>query len=112
MPEALEDNIRQTTIVQEPLGDTIRQTEIVPEPERTTTKPRATKRQTRTVPGHIQRIAETRAQYDTLSLAEFSKLLFDRNIYRAKDRQTGREKPVNRGTLQKWLEEVREVGLL
>ncbi len=61
---------------------------------------------------HIQRIAETAAQYDTLTLADLSQLLFDRHIYRARDRQTGEEKPVNRGTLQKWLEQARRAGML
>ena len=69
---------------------------------------RATKR----MPKHIQVIAETRSQYEKLSLAELSQLLYDRNIYRSRARQSGEEKPVNRGTLQKWLEEAREAGLL
>ena len=64
------------------------------------------------LPVHIQRIAETAIQYDKLSLAELAQLLFDRQIYRAHDRQTGAEKPVNRGTLQKWLEQARQAGVL
>src|SRR2546428_2483186 len=64
------------------------------------------------IPQHIQDIAEARAQYEKLTLAQFSQLLYDRNIYRAKDRKTGEEKPVNRGTLQHWLEEARDAGLL
>jgi len=64
------------------------------------------------LPPHIQRIAETAAQYERLSLAELAQLLFDRGIYRAKDRKTGEEKPVNRGTLQKWLEQARQGGAL
>ena len=64
------------------------------------------------IPQHIQDIAEARTQYEKLTLAEFSQLLFDRHIYRAKDRKTGEEKPVNRGTLQHWLEEALEAGLL
>jgi hypothetical protein len=63
------------------------------------------------LPQHIQVIAEARAQYDKLSLAEFSQLLYERNIYRAKDRKTGEEKPVNRGTLLHWLEKAHEEGL-
>jgi hypothetical protein len=65
-----------------------------------------------TLPVHIHRIAETAMQYDKLSLADLSQLLFDRQIYRAKDRQTGAAKPVNRGTLQKWLEQARRAGVL
>ena len=61
---------------------------------------------------HIQRIAETAAQYHTLPLADLSQLLFDRHISRARDRQTGEEKPVNRGTLQQWLEPARRAGML
>ena len=60
----------------------------------------------------LQQIANTAAQYDKLSLAELSQLLFERNIYRAKDRQSGEEKPVNRGTLQKWLDQARDEGML
>src|SRR6266704_3141208 len=65
-----------------------------------------------TLPEHIQRIAETAMQYDKLSLADLSQLLFDRQIYRAKDRKSGEDKPVNRGTLQKWLEQARRAGVL
>jgi DNA repair ATPase RecN len=64
------------------------------------------------LPAHIQRIAETAMQYDKLSLADLSQLLFDRQIYRAKDRQSGTDKPVNRGTLQKWLAQARRAGVL
>jgi hypothetical protein len=63
------------------------------------------------LPLHIQRIAETAMQYDKLSLAELSQLLFDRDIYRttAKD---GSDIPVNKGTLHKWLGRARRAGLL
>ena len=61
---------------------------------------------------HVLRIAEVAAQYDKLSLAELAQLLFDRGIYRATDRATGTDKPVNRGTLKKWLDQAREAGLL
>jgi hypothetical protein len=67
---------------------------------------------TRAIPQHIQVIADARAEYEKLSLAAFSHLLYDRGIYRSRDRQSGEEKPVNRGTLQKWLGEAREAGLL
>jgi len=60
----------------------------------------------------LQAIADTAAQYDKLSLAELSQLLFDRQIYRARDRKSGEEKPVNRGTLTKWLEQARRADLL
>ncbi len=67
---------------------------------------------TQGVPPYIQAIAEAAAQYDKLSLAQLAQLLYDRNIYRARDRQSGEEKPVNRGTLQKWLEQARAAGVL
>lgn len=63
-------------------------------------------------PEKLQEIAETAAEYDKLSLDDLSKLLFDRNIYRARDSHSGEEKPVNRGTLQKWLKRAEEAGVL
>ena len=51
-------------------------------------------------------------QYDKLSLAELAQLLYDRNIYRARDRESGEEKLVNRGTLKLWLDRARAAGLL
>ena len=64
------------------------------------------------LPHHIQVIAQTAAEYDKLGLAQLAQLLYERNLYRAKDRQNGAEKPVNRGTLQKWLDQAREAGVL
>ena len=52
------------------------------------------------------------AEYDKLTLVELSQLLYDRGIYRARDRKTKAEKPVNKGTLQKWLEQARQAGVL
>jgi hypothetical protein len=63
------------------------------------------------LPPHIVQIAETAAEYHKLSLAELSQLLFERGIYRSMSKD-GREVPVNRGTLQKWLERAEEAGLL
>ena len=60
---------------------------------------------------HIQAIAAVAAEYDTLSLAQLAQLLYDRGIYRARDKQTGAEKPVNRGTLQRWLDQARTARL-
>jgi hypothetical protein len=60
----------------------------------------------------LQAIAETAADYDKLSLTELSQLLYDRQIYRTRDRHTGEEKPVNRGTLKKWLDQARSTGML
>jgi len=63
------------------------------------------------LPPHIRAIADARAHYDKLTLTEFAQVLFDRNIYRAqaKDRT---EVPVNRGTLQRWLDRARQAGCL
>ena len=63
-------------------------------------------------PETLQQIADTAAQYDKLSFAELSKLLFDRGIHRATDSTTGAEKPVHPGTLKKQLDRAREQGLL
>ena len=63
-------------------------------------------------PQTLQAIAETAADYDKLSLTELSQLLYDRQIYRTRDRHTGEEKPVNRGTLKKWLDQARRAGVL
>jgi hypothetical protein len=60
----------------------------------------------------LQAIAETAAQYDKLTLTELSQLLYDRQIYRTRDRHTGEEKPVQRGTLKKWLDQARRAGVL
>jgi hypothetical protein len=56
-------------------------------------------------------IVDMAAQYDKLSRGELSQLLYDRGVYRAKAKD-GREVPVNRGTLQKWLDQARDAGLL
>jgi hypothetical protein len=60
----------------------------------------------------LQAIADTAAHYDKLSLTELSQLLYDRQIYRTRDRHTGEEKPVHRGTLKKWLDQARRAGVL
>lgn len=60
----------------------------------------------------LQEIAETAAEYDKLNGPQLSQLLFDRGIYRSVDRETGEEKPVNRGTLKVWLDQARAAGLL
>jgi hypothetical protein len=61
-------------------------------------------------PEKLQQIANTAAQYEKLSLAELSKLLFDRDIHQSIDSTTGAAKPVNPGTLKKWLDRAREQG--
>jgi hypothetical protein len=63
-------------------------------------------------PQTLQAIAEAAADYDKLTLTELSQLLYDRQIYRTRDRHTGEEKPVQRGTLKKWLDQARRAGML
>jgi hypothetical protein len=60
----------------------------------------------------LERVAEVRAQYPKLSLNPLARLLFDRKIYRATDRQSGQEKPVHSGTLARWLKEAHAMGML
>jgi hypothetical protein len=60
----------------------------------------------------LQAIADAAAEYDKLSFAQLAQLLYERNIYRAKDPVTGQEKPLNKGTLKKWIERARTAGLL
>jgi hypothetical protein len=66
---------------------------------------------TGTLAPHILQIAEVAGQYDKLSLTELAQLLFDRHVYRATS-QAGQAVPVNRGTLKKWLDRARAVGVL
>ena len=54
----------------------------------------------------LERILAAREQYDKLSLREFAKLLFDREIYRSLDRKTGEQKPLHSGTLARWLSQA------
>jgi len=63
-------------------------------------------------PEKLQQIADTAAQYEKLSLTELSKLLFDRGIHQSIDSTTGAARPVNPGTLKKWLDRAREEGIL
>ena len=87
--------------------------EIEPEPVWDTPPPRpATPESPTALPAHVQRVAEVAAQYDKLSLGDLSQLLYDRGIYRAHDRKTGLDKPLNRGTLMRWLAQAREAGVL
>jgi hypothetical protein len=51
----------------------------------------------------LERILAAREQYDKLSLREFSQLLYDRGIYSSLDRKTREQKPLDTGTLARWL---------
>ena len=65
-----------------------------------------------TLPPYLLTIAEVAAEYDKLSLTELAQLLYDRGVYRTRDRQTKAEKPVNKGTLARWLAQTRQAGML
>ena len=58
------------------------------------------------LPPHVQALAALRVQEPALSLAQLAQLAFDQNIYRAQGAD-GRPRPVNRGTLQRWLAQAR-----
>jgi hypothetical protein len=60
----------------------------------------------------LQAIAAAAAAYDKLSFAQLAQLLYERHIYRAKDPATGQDKPINKGTLKKWIGQARTAGLL
>jgi hypothetical protein len=60
----------------------------------------------------LKTIAKARARHPKLSLKNFARFLFDQQLYRSNDRKTGEEKPIDTGTLARWLEECREHGLL
>jgi Arc/MetJ-type ribon-helix-helix transcriptional regulator len=81
-------------------------------PQRPTPRPTRQQQPGAAVAPHIQRIAAVAAEYDKLSLAQLAHLLYERGVYRARDKQTGEEKPVNRGTLKLWLDRARAAGLL
>jgi len=135
IPRTEQDTSRQTTTLPGPGKKTIRQTKKspaapephtvediwqtatrTPEPQAAAVQPLDTALPRGLGPGdelppHIRAIADARAHYDKLTLTEFAQVLFDRNIYRAqaKDRT---EVPVNRGTLQRWLDRARQAGCL
>jgi hypothetical protein len=106
IPQSHEDNNGRTINEPQPHEDTSRQTSNVPEaaggPAVTTTP---------ALPEAIVKIAEARAQYDTLSERAFIQLLYDRGIYRhrAKD---GLEVPLPHSTYRDWMQQAREAGLL
>jgi hypothetical protein len=64
------------------------------------------------LPPYLLAIAAVAAEDDTRTLGQLAQLLYDRGLYRARDRKTGEEKPVNRGTLARWLQQARQAGVL
>jgi hypothetical protein len=55
----------------------------------------------------LQQIADERTQCEGLSLRAFAMRLYDKGLYRAKG-----DKPVDAGTLARWLAQARAQGLL
>jgi hypothetical protein len=86
-------------------------TPVTPTPQ-VTPQESATPESPTTLPPYLLTIAEVAAAYNKLTLVELAQLLYDRNIYRSTDRKTGAAKPVNKGTLQRWLAMARQAGLL
>lgn len=120
VPQAKEYNRGQTENVPEPVGVDSGQTAIESEPATSNTwqpenvlaplEPvgeQVSAFPSSDLPAHILRIAHFAADHPNLSLAQLSQALFHEGVYRASDRKTGEQKPVNRGTLQKWLEQAR-----
>src|SRR5215831_17122964 len=66
---------------------------------------------TKAAPAHLRAIAEAYPQATHLSLDEFAEVLYERNLYRAMDKN-GHERPVHRGTLKKMLDRCKRLGLL
>ena len=59
----------------------------------------------------LEAIAEERTHCEGLSLRAFAQRLHDKEIY-AQTTKDGRRVPANPGTLQKWLAQARQEGLL
>jgi hypothetical protein len=68
--------------------------------------------QPKVIPDHIKAIAKARRQHPTLSLRQFSQLLFDQSIYVSNAWDRSKACPVNSATLSVWLRQAREAGLL
>ena len=51
----------------------------------------------------LERILSARETYNKLSLREFARLLYDRDIYKSRDRKSGEPKIIDSGTLGRWL---------
>ena len=76
------------------------------------TRKRNREAQPKGIPAHIRAIAEARKQHPTLTLHQFSQLLFDQRIYQSHNLYEREGKPVSSPTLSVWLKEARAAGLL
>jgi hypothetical protein len=75
--------------------------------------PKATRSAPHALPREkLQAIADERTLCEGLSLREFSRRLFDKGVYRARDRKTGEEKPGDPTQLGRWLKQAHDEGML
>ena len=86
-------------------------TEETPAPAPEATRTVRAPRTPRDAPAHLRAIAEAYPHAAHLSLDEFAEVLYERNIYRAIDKND-HERPVNRGTLKKMLDRCKKLELL
>ena len=112
-PAAMADTMRQTSAavadtIQQPvadMADTERQT--LAAVADTTPRPRPRGHRPGLPRTTLEAIAEERTHCEGLSLRAFATRLYDKGIYRAKN-----DKPVDAGTLARWLTQARAQGLL
>lgn len=112
-PAAMADTMRQTSAavadtIQQPvadMADTERQT--LAAVADTTPRPRPRGHRPGLPRTTLAAIAEERTHCEGLSLRAFATRLYDKGIYRAKN-----DKPVDAGTLARWLTQARAQGLL
>ena len=112
-PAAMADTMRQTSAavadtIQQPvadMADTERQT--LAAVADTTPRPRPRGHRPGLPRTTLEAIAEERTHCEGLSLRAFARRLYDKGIYRARN-----DKPVDAGTLARWLTQARAQGLL
>ena len=112
-PAAMADTMRQTSAavadtIQQPvadMADTERQT--LAAVADTTPRPRPRGHRPGLPRTTLEAIAEERTHCEGLSIRAFAMRLYDKGIYRAKN-----DKPVDAGTLARWLTQARAQGLL
>ena len=123
-PAAMADTMRQTSAavadtIQQPvadMADTERQTpadtadttrQTLADVADTTPRPRPRGHRPGLPRTTLEAIAEERTHCEGLSIRAFAMRLYDKGIYRAKN-----DKPVDAGTLARWLTQARAQGLL
>ena len=101
-PAAMADTMWQTSA---DVADTMRQT--LADVADTTPRPRPRGHRPGLPRTTLEAIAEERTHCEGLSIRAFAMRLYDKGIYRAKN-----DKPVDAGTLARWLTQARAQGLL